>query len=209
MLYRFNQFIKESIQKDKIKDYFYDLIDSGVEYNFNPLLDGGFYIILFNYHNINDGEVKNGKISETFIESLISRINDMENLNLTYSIMQRNINSRETNVVIIFDSYFIEHFRDLFKDLKIIFTSKGETIFSKDNQPILSHSGGLLSVIDALWVKMIYQGRSIVFDDAIISRIMYEEYGLKVNFVNHTKIIPPINNDRLIRMLRPPRYIPH
>lgn len=99
MLYRFNQFIKESIQKDKIKDYFYDLIDSGVEYNFNPLLDGGFYIILFNYHNINDEEVKNGKISEPFIESLISRINDMENLNLTYSIMQRNMHSEFNKLV--------------------------------------------------------------------------------------------------------------
>lgn len=218
MLQRFNQFITEAVQKDNIKDYFYDLIDSGAQYNFNPLPDGGFYIIIFNYQNINDGKmIKNGKINEKFLESLISRINHMENLDLTYSIMKRLIsklsngqyNAGRSNVIIIFDSYFVDHFKSLFKDLRVSISPRGEDIFSKNNHAILSHSSGLISILDVLWAKMTYQRRQLPFSDAIIARIMYEVYGLKVNFVNATHIIPPIDNGRLNRMLIPPRYIAH
>lgn len=217
MLQKFNQFITEAVQKDNIKDYFYDLIDAGAQYNFNPLTDGGFNIIIFNYHNINDGKIiKNGKINENFIESLINRINYMENLNLTYSTMIRSVSmlvnrqytSIRSNAIIIFDSYFVEHFRSLFQDLQIKISPNGENIFLKNKLPILSHSNGFLSILDSVARQITYQGKPISFKDAIIARIMYEEYGLKINFVNENNVIPPIQ-DKLSRLLIPPRYIAH
>ena len=91
MLHRFNRFINEVVQKDDIKEYFYDIIDCGAKYSLISLSGGGFYIKIYDYDNINDNIIKQGRMPNQLLESLIERLNNMENLNLTYSIISKQL----------------------------------------------------------------------------------------------------------------------
>jgi hypothetical protein len=113
----------ESINSgEDLIDYFYDLTDENVEYEFKQLKNKHFLIKLSN--------VQENK--ENLIKSIVSRINKSKSIKLRYSKV---IYLGENNYY-IFDLDLINKFKYLIEDLEMI-KDNGNVIFKNSDNEIL------------------------------------------------------------------------
>jgi hypothetical protein len=109
----------ESINSgEDLIDYFYDLTDENVEYEFEQLKNKHFLIKLSN--------VQENK--EDLIKSIVSRINTSKSIKLRYSKVENNY--------YIFDLDLINKFKYLIEDLEMI-KDNGNIIFKNSDNEIL------------------------------------------------------------------------
>ncbi len=119
MLKRFNNFIKENLDEQEgiIKDYFYDLIDDGINYTYKFLYDGMFYTTLSysskynSIRSIDDKWFDNNSIE--LIKKIINQYNNIEDEKITYWIPEF------TTVIYIFSQSLIDKLKPIFSNLKV------------------------------------------------------------------------------------------
>ncbi len=100
---KYLEFIKEGLERspEDIKEYFYDLIEDGVQYEFTTLRNGHFCIEIFNTDE-----------QKSQIESIVNQINDIEDFKVILSDIQ-------IRGLYIFDLSLVQKFDYFFKDIKV------------------------------------------------------------------------------------------